>query len=80
MSIDTSKLDEQISRLRDGNTLTETEVKALCEQVGSRQTSTLITKGGKSSDDCVRQKKLLIAVTLVSFSHPGPFYHFLVVQ
>jgi len=33
MSVDDSKLDEQIERLRDGDTLTEIEVKALCEKV-----------------------------------------------
>jgi hypothetical protein len=31
--MDTSKLDEQISLLREGNTLTENEVKALCDKV-----------------------------------------------
>lgn len=30
----TSKLDEHIESLREGNTLTENEVKALCDQVG----------------------------------------------
>lgn len=33
MSFDLAKLDEQINLLRDGNTLTENEVKALCDKV-----------------------------------------------
>lgn len=33
MSIDTAKLDDHIERLRKGDTLTENEVKALCEKV-----------------------------------------------
>jgi hypothetical protein len=33
MSLDTAKIDEHIERLREGNTLTENEVKALCEKV-----------------------------------------------
>jgi hypothetical protein len=37
MAFDTAKLDEQISSLREGNTLTENEVKALCEKVSSRE-------------------------------------------
>ncbi|EEC42884.1 predicted protein [Phaeodactylum tricornutum CCAP 1055/1] len=32
MSLDTAKIDEHIERLREGNTLTENEVKALCEK------------------------------------------------
>lgn len=35
MSIDTTKLDEQIELLRGGDTLAEIEVKALCEKVGT---------------------------------------------
>jgi hypothetical protein len=34
MSGDTTKLDQQIERLRKGDTLAEIEVKALCEKVG----------------------------------------------
>lgn len=34
MPLDTAKLDEHIERLRGGNTLTENEVRALCDQVG----------------------------------------------
>jgi serine/threonine-protein phosphatase 2A catalytic subunit len=33
MSLDTTKLDEHIEKLRSGNTLTENEVRALCDQV-----------------------------------------------
>lgn len=33
MSFDMSKLDSHIERLRTGDTLTENEVKALCEKV-----------------------------------------------
>ena len=33
MSFDLAKLDEHIERLRKGDTLTENEVKALCEKV-----------------------------------------------
>lgn len=33
MALDVGKLDEHISSLREGNTLTENEVKALCEKV-----------------------------------------------
>ena len=33
MSVDTSNLDSQIERLRQGDTLSEHEVKALCDQV-----------------------------------------------
>jgi hypothetical protein len=36
MSLDTAKLDEHIERLHGGNTLTENEVRALCEQVSER--------------------------------------------
>ena len=31
------KIDEQIASLREGNTLTENEVKALCDKVGSQR-------------------------------------------
>jgi len=33
MSIDVAHLDAQIERLRDGNTLSEHEVNALCDKV-----------------------------------------------
>ena len=33
MPLDTAKLDQHIQALRDGSTLTENEVKALCEKV-----------------------------------------------
>lgn len=33
MALDNGKIDEHISSLREGNTLTENEVKALCEKV-----------------------------------------------
>lgn len=33
MSIDVNRLDEHIERLRGGDTLTENEVRALCEKV-----------------------------------------------
>jgi serine/threonine-protein phosphatase 2A catalytic subunit len=33
MALDIAKLDEHINSLREGNTLTEHEVKALCEKV-----------------------------------------------
>jgi hypothetical protein len=36
MSFDLAKLDEHIERLRKGDTLTENEVKALCEKVRPR--------------------------------------------
>jgi len=35
--MDLSKLDQHIEKLRTGNTLTENEVKALCEQVRPRE-------------------------------------------
>jgi hypothetical protein len=35
------KIDEQIASLREGNTLTENEVKALCDKVSSRCVSML---------------------------------------
>jgi hypothetical protein len=37
MTFDLSKLDEQVEKLRKGDTLSETEVKALCEKVRRRQ-------------------------------------------
>jgi hypothetical protein len=33
MALELTKLDEHIKSLRDGNTLTENEVKALCDKV-----------------------------------------------
>jgi len=33
MALDIAKMDEHIQALREGNTLTENEVKALCEKV-----------------------------------------------
>jgi hypothetical protein len=35
MSLDSSNLDAQIERLREGGTLSEHEVKALCDQVSA---------------------------------------------
>ena len=36
MSFDIAKLDDRIEKLRNGSTLTENEVKALCDQVNLR--------------------------------------------
>jgi hypothetical protein len=41
MLFDVSRLDEQIERLRVGNTLTENEVRALCEKVSWRPIESL---------------------------------------
>jgi len=38
MALEIAKLDEHIQSLREGNTLTENEVKALCEKVRYRMT------------------------------------------
>ena len=35
MGVETAALDEQIERLRGGDTLTENEVRALCEKVSN---------------------------------------------
>jgi hypothetical protein len=40
MSFDLAKLDEHIERLRKGDTLTENEVKALCEKVRPQHSTT----------------------------------------
>jgi hypothetical protein len=37
MALDVAKLDEHIQSLREGNTLTENEVKQLCEKVSHLQ-------------------------------------------
>jgi len=36
MALEIAKLDEHIQSLREGNTLTENEVKALCDKVRAR--------------------------------------------
>ena len=54
MSLDTSALDGHIERLRKGETLTENEVRALCEKVRRRRlqrienTEILAGNGGSS--------------------------------
>lgn len=40
MALELARLDEHIDSLREGNTLTENEVKALCEKVRTTQTTT----------------------------------------
>jgi len=47
MSVDTAKLDEQITRLREGDTLSEIEVKVLCEKVRTRSKDLTVTAAGK---------------------------------
>ena len=44
MSLEIAKLDEHIQALRNGNTLTENEVKALCEKVCVAQVATTLAR------------------------------------
>lgn len=59
MSLDTSNLDAQIAKLREGNTLSENEVKDLCERVSLRQRASLSAQHNPSSPSSQQGSKPL---------------------
>lgn len=63
MSLDISRLDEQIERLREGNTLSEHEVNALCDKVSPNEH--FGKKGATSARALGRAPRSVLAVAVV---------------
>jgi hypothetical protein len=66
MSLDIAKLDEHIEQLREGNTLTENEVRALCDKVrGYHVASFEVGREGPEMTAIHRQRRLSFAFQLL---------------
>lgn len=60
MALEIAKLDEHIQALREGNTLTENEVKALCDKVRARKQANCKMNGWAAAVDGFRFTRISV--------------------